>query len=58
MCKFDCSVTKRIIRDSFNDRLPPAIKDNHRKIGFVTLIAAWLQGPVFQGIGQMSVEIV
>ena len=41
-------VTKRILRESFKQRLPEIIVGNHRKIGFNTPFEDWMRTPEMQ----------
>lgn len=41
--KYDLGVSKRIIRQAFDGRLPASILENRRKIGFATPFIEWLK---------------
>jgi len=41
--KFEGGVTKKVLREAFAARLPPAVVENHRKIGFATPFHSWLR---------------
>jgi asparagine synthase (glutamine-hydrolysing) len=43
--KFESGVTKRVLREAFATRLPSAVVQNHRKLGFATPFNAWLREP-------------
>ncbi|MGP8228473.1 MAG: asparagine synthase (glutamine-hydrolyzing) [Steroidobacteraceae bacterium] len=45
--KYDLGVTKKIVRQAFQGRLPESIIDNRRKIGFATPFGQWLTEPSF-----------
>lgn len=40
---FKLGTTKRVLRESFADLLPPVVRDRRDKIGFHTPLAAWLR---------------
>ncbi|MEO6695348.1 MAG: asparagine synthase C-terminal domain-containing protein, partial [Ignavibacteria bacterium] len=40
--KIDNGITKKILRDIFNDKLPSSIINNYKKIGFVTPFENWI----------------
>ncbi len=40
---FRLGTTKRVLRESFADLLPPVVRDRRDKIGFHTPLAAWLR---------------
>lgn len=46
--KLDMGVTKRVLRESFKNRLPHAIVGNHKKIGFNTPFGDWMRSPSMQ----------
>jgi asparagine synthase (glutamine-hydrolysing) len=46
--RFADGVTKRVLRRAFEDRLPPEIVNQHRKIGFSTPFAEWAAQPSFR----------
>lgn len=50
--RFSDGITKRALRKAFAQRLPAAIVDNHRKIGFATPFAAWAASPAFRALLQ------
>ena len=50
--RFSEGITKRLIREAFAQRLPAAIVDNHRKIGFATPFQAWTEAPAFRALLQ------
>ena len=41
---FKMGTTKRVLRESFAELLPPVVRDRRDKIGFHTPLAAWLRG--------------
>lgn len=41
---FKMGTTKRVLRESFADLLPPLVRDRRDKVGFHTPLAAWLRG--------------
>lgn len=41
--KFDNGVTKKILRETFKEKLPSSIVNNHGKIGFVTPFDDWIK---------------
>ncbi len=41
--KYDLGVTKKIVRQAFQGKLPESIIDNRRKIGFATPFGDWLK---------------
>ncbi len=41
---FKMGTTKRVLRESFGDLLPPLVRDRRDKVGFHTPLAAWLRG--------------
>lgn len=48
--RFSEGITKRLIREAFAQRLPAAIVDQHRKIGFATPFQAWTEAPAFRAL--------
>jgi asparagine synthase (glutamine-hydrolysing) len=46
--KLEQGVTKRILRNSFKERLPDTIVGNHRKIGFNTPFEEWMKSTEMQ----------
>ena len=50
--RFSEGITKRQIREAFAQRLPAAIVDQHRKIGFATPFESWAQTPAFRALLQ------
>lgn len=50
--RFSAGITKRALRQAFAQRLPAAIVDNHRKIGFATPFEAWAATPAFRQLLQ------
>lgn len=48
--RFSNGITKRLVREAFAHRLPAAITDNHRKIGFAMPFQAWTEAPAFRAL--------
>jgi asparagine synthase (glutamine-hydrolysing) len=53
---FADGVTKRVLRDSFSDLLPPKVRDRRDKVGFFSPLARWLREEMDWIVAFMSTE--